>query len=210
MCGSRVSGTARAPTSDEGSDGHVDEERPPPARSVDEPAADERPDRPDHATQPGPRADGTGAVVAPEARLQDRQAARREQRRADPLEHPGPDEHLDVRRGAAQQRRGGEPHRADHEHPAPAVAVAERTTKEDQRGQRQQVAREHPLQRADSGVEVVADCGRATLTTVASSDAIPLAATVATRARRPRPDASTSCSPGGATSSIATDRTSRH
>ncbi len=52
--------------------------------------------------------------------------------------------------------------------------------------------------------------GRATFTTVASSDAIPLAATVATRARRPRPDASTSCSPGGATSSIATDRTSRH
>ena len=53
-------------------------------------------------------------------------------------------------------------------------------------------------------------CGRATLTTVASSDAIPLAATVATRARRPRPEASTSCSSGGATSSIATERTGGH
>ena len=53
-------------------------------------------------------------------------------------------------------------------------------------------------------------CGRATLTTVASSVAIPLAATVATRARRPRPEASTSCSSGGATSSIATERRSSH
>ena len=67
------------------------------------------------------------------------------------------DEHLDVRRGAAQQRRGREPDRADHEDLAPSVAIAERSTEQDQRREREQIAGEHPLQRADARVEVVAD-----------------------------------------------------
>ena len=141
----------------ERSDRHVDEERPPPARSVDEPPADERSDRPEYAAQPGPSPDGARAVVAPEARLEDRQTARREQRCADTLEDPSRDEHFDARRGAAQQRGEGEPHGADHEDPAAAVPVAERTAEQDERGQRQQVPGEHPLQRTDPGVEVVAD-----------------------------------------------------
>src|SRR5262249_44337482 len=45
----------------------------------------------------------------------------------------------------------------DHEHAAAPVAVAERAAEQDQRGQRQQVAVEDPLQRAGAGAEVLAD-----------------------------------------------------
>ena len=65
--------------------------------------------------KPGPGTDRRGPVVLAEAGLQDRQAAGREQRRADALQHARADEHLDVRRRTAQQRRTGEPERADDE-----------------------------------------------------------------------------------------------
>ena len=86
---------------DERGDRHVDEERPAPARTVDEPAADERSDRAGDAAEARPRADGLGAIVLAEAGLEDRKASRRQQRAADTLQHPRGDEHLDVRRGAA-------------------------------------------------------------------------------------------------------------
>ena len=60
-------------------------------------------------------------------------------------------------RGATKQRRRREPDGADHEDLAASVPVAERATQQDQRGQREQIAGEHPLQRAHTGVEVLSD-----------------------------------------------------
>ena len=102
--GSRVSGhRGDGAHDDERGDGHVDEERPPPARAVDQPPADERPDRARDAAEPRPCADRRGPVSSRKlawrmARLPGVSSAA-----ADALQHPGGDEHLDVRRRAAQQ-----------------------------------------------------------------------------------------------------------
>ena len=55
-------------------------------------------------------------------------------------------------------RRGqGEPRHPDHEDPLPPETVAQRTAEEEERGQGQGVAGDHPLQRSQRGVEVSAD-----------------------------------------------------
>ena len=71
----------------------------------------ERRRRPEHAAQPGPRPDGARAVVALEARLEDRQAARREQRHADPLENPPAATSTSIR---SRRRRAAARRRRDH------------------------------------------------------------------------------------------------
>ncbi len=70
------------------------------------------------------------------------------------------DQQLGGRRDRAQQRRGREQADAEHEDPAPPVAVAERAAEQDQRRERQQVAVEDPLQGARRRVEVAADVGQ--------------------------------------------------
>src|SRR5690606_9775566 len=81
-----------------------------------------------------------------QAGLQDRQAHRRQQRRTDALQQARHDQHFDRQRQRAQQRRRGEPDRTDDEDPAAPEPVSERTTQQDQRRQRQQIAVEGPLQ----------------------------------------------------------------
>ena len=99
---------------------HVDQECPSPSRSVDQTSADERSDRPGDASQSRPRPDGRGSVGLAKARLQDRQTSGRQQGAADALQHPGCDEHLDVRRRSAQQRGHGEPDRCRSRRPCVA------------------------------------------------------------------------------------------
>ena len=122
---------------DDQRDRHVDEERPSPTRSVDEPAAEERTDRARDTAEARPRADGGRAIGLAEAHLDDREAPGREQRGTDTLQDARGHEDLDVRRRAAQQRRGREPDRADEEHLAPAETVTERASEEDQRRERE-------------------------------------------------------------------------
>ena len=91
---------------DERGDGHVDEERPPPARAVDEPPADERTDRAGDAAEARPRArprrrDRSRRKLACRiARLPGVSSAA-----PTPCSTRARDEHFDVRRRAAQQRR---------------------------------------------------------------------------------------------------------
>ena len=88
-------------------------------------------------TGPIPEQRRHGPVTLTEARLQDREAPRREQNATPtPCTTARADEDLDVRRGPAEQRRDREPHRADHEHQAAAEAVAEHAAEEDQRAER--------------------------------------------------------------------------
>ena len=139
---------------------YVDKEDPPPSRPIDQAAAGERADSRGHRSEPRPRPDGRRSVRLAETGLQDGEAARGEQCRADPLQHPGGDEEADVMGFAAQDRRRREPHRPDHEHLAAAEAVPERATEQDERAQRQQVGGEGPLEGTDPGVEVPADAGQ--------------------------------------------------
>ena len=124
---------------------------------ADQVAAEQRPERRRHPAQPRPGADRAGAVAGPEAGLDDRQAARRQQRPADALDEPGEDQQLRARRHRAEQRGDGEEPDAEDEDAPPPVAVAERAAEQDQRGQGQQVAVEDPLQGAGAGAEVAAD-----------------------------------------------------
>ena len=98
------------------------------------------PPSPDHA--PIARA----AVRPAERRLEDRQRARGEQRAADPLQRARRVEQPDRRRHGAQQRRHREPHDADEEHLAPPEPVAERAAEQQERGERQGVRVDGPLQ----------------------------------------------------------------
>ena len=54
-------------------------------------------------------------------------AGRREGRTRDPEQRPAHDEHLGAHRERGEQRHQPEGNRADHEHPAPADAIAEGT-----------------------------------------------------------------------------------
>ena len=161
--GDRVAALGHVPgrrPGDEGADRQVDQEDRPPGDRPDQVAAEQRPDRRRDPAQPRPGADRAGAVAGPEAGLDDRQAARGQQRPADPLQQPGEDQHLGVGGDRAEQRGEGEEADAEDEDPPPPVAVAERAAEQDQRGQGQQVAVEDPLQGAGAGAEVAADVGQ--------------------------------------------------
>ena len=195
--GSRLSGTCRPATSMiTTANGTLMQEDQPPAHRVDQHAAQERPDQPGDAGQRRPQADRAGAVLVPERGLDEREAARGEQRAADALQGAGRDELAGGLREPAQQRGRGEPADADDEHLAAAVAVTQRAAEQDERGQRQRVRGDGPLQartaprRSSRPIE-----GSATWTAVASRNAMPDASTVtsdqpaAGRACRVRPAA---------------------
>ena len=138
----------------------VDQEDRPPRHRIDQIAAQQRPDRGRHAAQARPGADRACTITGPEARLDHREAAGRQQRSADALQQPREDQHLGVRCDRAQQRGGGEHADPDHEDAAAPEAVAQRPAEQDQRRERQQVAVEHPLQVAGGRVEVTTDVGQ--------------------------------------------------
>ena len=136
----------------------VDEEDPPPGRRLDQPPAEERADRGHDPAEPGPRADRGGAVLGGEARLQDREAAGREQRGTDPLQRAGGDE----RSSESARPRTAPTHPANHATPSrkiapPAVPVAERAAEQEEAGERQRVGVHDPLQAREPGIEVAAD-----------------------------------------------------
>ena len=117
-------------------------------------AAPAMPPSPDQAPIARARSSGRNAG------LQDRQAARRQQRAADALHRAGGHQRLDVRREPAGQGRHGEPDGADDEDPPAAEAVAQRAAEQDQRGEGQRVGVDRPLQPGHAGVQVLADLGQ--------------------------------------------------
>ena len=100
-----------------------------------------------------------GAVLGAERGLQDGEAGRREERPAHALDDPCRDEQPGVGGDAAAGRRDGEPDHPDGEDAPAAVAVAEGPPEEEERGQRERVAGDDPLQRADAAVELAPDGG---------------------------------------------------
>ncbi len=135
----------------------VEQEDPAPRGGVDEPAAEERTDGGGDTAEAGPRADRPAALAGFERGLEDRQAARREQRRADSLDDPGGDQRVHVRGDRTGDRGRGEHSGADEEDPPPPVPVAQGAAEEDQRGERQRVAVDDPLQVGERRIEVLGD-----------------------------------------------------
>ena len=119
------------------------------------PMAPAMPPSPDQAPIAAAR---SGAV---ERRRDQREAARGEQRAADALQGPGRDQLLDVRGQPADQRGEREPHDPDQEHPPPAEVVAQRAAEQDQRGERERVGVDRPLQAGEPGAELGADAAPA-------------------------------------------------
>jgi hypothetical protein len=91
------------------------------------------------------------------AGLDQRQAPGRQQRRPDTLQQPRGDQEPDHRRARAEAGGGGEERDAGEEHTDPAEAVPGRSAEQDQRGERQQIGVEDPLELAHPGAEVAAD-----------------------------------------------------
>ncbi len=115
------------------------------------PSAPAMPPSPDQAPiDPAP-------VLLSERRLEDRQTPGGEQGATDALEGARRHENSDVGREPAQQRRGGEPHDADDEHPSPAETVTRGASEQDERGQRQRVGVDRPLETGEVRAQVLAD-----------------------------------------------------
>ena len=138
-------------------DRDVDQEDQAPAGHLDDPAAEERPDRPRDAGQAGPGADRPHPVPVDERGLQDGQGTRGQQSATDALQCPGSDQEADAGGNSAEQRRDREPGHADQVDPASAEAVTQRAAEQDERGQGQGVTVDHPLQTGRAGAQVVPD-----------------------------------------------------
>ena len=138
-------------------DGKVDEEHEPPRDGVDQPPAEERSDRGGHAPEPRPRSDGAAPVGGIERRRHDRQAVGNDQGGRRALDAARGDQRTRVRCDRAHHGRDREGAQPDHEDPASAVAVTERTAQHEQRAEREEVAGQHPLQIAQIGMEVARD-----------------------------------------------------
>ena len=143
---------------DQRADRQVDEQHPPPSRSLGQHAAEEHPGRRGQAGDRAPDAERPVAVVAGvEAGGQDRQPGRRHHRRAGALPEPGADQHARAGGQAAGQRAGGEQRGARHEHPPPPEQVPGAAAEQQQPAVGDQVARQHPLQVLRREAQVAAD-----------------------------------------------------
>ena len=106
----------------------------------------------------GPTVNGIlGPIRWAKARLDHRQATGCQKGPADPLHEPRHNQQLGVRGNRTEQRGDREQPGAEHEDATPSIPVAKRPTEKDQRGERQRVAVEDPLQGAGRRVQVAAD-----------------------------------------------------
>ena len=150
---------ARRDDEDEHRDGDVDVEDQAPRARRQQVAADEGAGRGGDPAQAGPRADRPRPVGGPERRLDDGEAAGRQECPADPLDDAGHDEEGGIRRDAAERGGDGEPGDADGEHAPTPEAVAQRPAEQQEGGQREGVAGDDPLERADAAAEGPVDGG---------------------------------------------------
>ena len=94
----------------------------------------------------GPDADRLAALARRERRRDDRERRRVHQRAAEALHDARADQEAAVRRETAREARPGEDDEADHEDQPAADVVGELAAREHERGERQRVAGDHPLE----------------------------------------------------------------
>ena len=141
-------------------DDDVDAERPAPRVVGREEAAEQRSERDRGAEHRAPRRERGRALAADERARHDAHRRREHQRRADAFDDRFAD---DERRHAGGERRDqradAEQRGADDEHAPGAEDVAEPAADDEQRGERQAVAGDDPLQARQRGVELAQDRG---------------------------------------------------
>ena len=160
--GRGVSGMCRRPTAMTAMpSGHVDQEDPPPRRHVDQPAAEERSHRRRHAAEAGPQRRSPGPARGGRTTpggwpgCPGRGGRRRRPGRR------GPATSTSTLGATAQPTEATrEPAGAEQEDAPAAVAVAEGAAEQDERGQRERVAVEDPLQPGERRVEVGGHAGQ--------------------------------------------------
>ena len=117
------------------------------------------PDERRDAGHRAPEAHGRAALLGREDAGDDGHRLRRHERRAEPLHRACRDEHRDVARESAPERREGEHDESDHVDVLRPEAVAEAAGDEQRHGVGEQVGARDPEHRRDVGVEVAQDRG---------------------------------------------------
>ena len=137
---------------------HDDNEHAAPAKSMDERAAERRPDREPEAIAAGPDAERSPALrrVGPRD-PQGGERSREQQRRPQPGQRSSRQQYRYCRRHGADHRCHGENGGAGHEDPSPTHEIGEQASRQQHRGVNEIVAVDDPLQGAETGVEVLSD-----------------------------------------------------
>ena len=135
---------AAAGEHDRGAERQVDEEDEAPVGELDQGAAEGRADRRRRGRRGAPEADPGGAALGREAVEDDRQRGRGDHRRGDALDDAEGDQQRQRGGRRAEQAGGGEAGDAEQEDAAVAEAVGEPAGRDQQRGDDDEVAVEHP------------------------------------------------------------------
>jgi hypothetical protein len=136
---------------------HVDEEGEPPAREVDECAADQRTDDHRARRERGPRSDGLRLRRAIERRCDEGERARHEERSGRALHESRGDEDPRIRRDRDRDRRDTEADEAYAQHERATEGVAGRSGDEHQRAERHEIPVDDPLLRREAAAELAVD-----------------------------------------------------
>jgi hypothetical protein len=139
-------------------DGHVDEEDPRPGEVLRQRAAEDEADRraADRDCRPhGKRAGTLGALL--EGGRDDRERGGRDQRGAEALQRPRPDQHALAAGEPIEERGAGEDDEADQEKALAAQQVAKAAAEEQEAAEDEGVGVDDPLQTAVGEVEVRLD-----------------------------------------------------
>ncbi len=137
----------------------VEQEDPTPRRVVDQPPAAVGAEGGPERCQARPDADAASAIGTAQGPVEQGEAARDDQGAAHALDQPGGDQGADRGRGRAAQRGDKHDDEADDEDPPAPEVIGQRAGEQQQRGDRDQVAGQHPLQLGHARVQVRADRG---------------------------------------------------
>jgi hypothetical protein len=137
---------------------HRHEEHRAPPEVLEQDAADDRPERGAGREHRRPDGDGEPPLVAVgEDAPQQRQRRGHEHRAEDAHRGARRDQQLGVGRERRERRDGGEPGRADEQHPSPSETVAERAHRDEQSRQHERIGVDDPQLLRARGLEVECD-----------------------------------------------------
>ena len=134
-------------------DRHVDEEDVLPSAMLDEQAAHQRPEDQRERTERGPPADRAGTLARIGKRMREDRHRARYQQRTGELDRAPDQQRLDAARACAHHRPRREQDDAGEPNTLVPVAIAERPGRQHERGQRQRIRVDDPLEAADIGIE---------------------------------------------------------
>jgi len=120
-------------------------------------ATDDRAECDSQAGDAAPGADEGTAAIRRHARAQDRERQRRDDRTAHTLSCTSGDQRSGRRRERSRRRRDGEDRETNHEHSAPAEAVAERSSGQQQHREGERVCVDRPLEAREGRMQVLAN-----------------------------------------------------